>query len=195
MNEAGRNGSQRGAQRFGLSAEAAQPKLATLVRGRRRQRGGESFRQQEPCDEEHRDHRDAGTQVWQRELGQQRDGAAASFTEVAPHRNRAVEGGVDDRAGVKAVGGECIFGQALRTMRGAIKIGVGELFQVLRHRASERVLAQERGHRRGRIEQPVTPTATGQNTVVTAILGRNPMLKTKDLTGSHRSVESALGSA
>src|SRR5450756_1605306 len=87
--------------------------------------------------QEQRDHRNAGTQVGQRELGQQGHGAAATLAEVASHADQAVEGGGDDRAGVEAVRGEWTFGLALRTVCGAMLVRIGELFQVLLHRASE----------------------------------------------------------
>ena len=142
MNEVGRGGGlgqggQRGAQGCGLRAEAAHPELAALVGRRWRQRGGESIRLEQPRDEEQRDRRDAGAQVGQGELGQQGNGALTDFTQVAAHADGVVEGGVDERAGVEAVRDERIFGLALRTVGGAMLIEVGELIEVLLHRAGE----------------------------------------------------------
>src|SRR6059036_889094 len=83
VDEVGRGGGlgqrgQRGAQRFGLRAEAANPELAALVgHGGRRGLGGavQRLRLEQAGDEEQRDHRQAGAQVGQDELGQQRYGA------------------------------------------------------------------------------------------------------------------------
>ena len=79
----------------------------------------------------------AGAQVGQGELGQQRDGAPAGLAQVAAHADDAVEGGVDERAGVEAVRGEWMFGLALRAVAGAIAIGVSQLLGILLHRAGE----------------------------------------------------------
>ena len=59
-------------------------------------------------------------QVGQGELGQQRDGALAGVAQVAAHADDAVEGGVDERAGVEAVRGQGMFGLALRAVAGAM---------------------------------------------------------------------------
>ena len=50
------------------------------------------------------------------------------------------------------------------------------------------VVAQERGLRRSRIKQPVTNVATGQIQFQPRFLSSRPMLKTNDLTVSHRPV-------
>ena len=112
---------QRGAQRFGLRAEAAEPELAALIRGRRRQRGLRRLPWQDPRDEEHRDHGDAEAQVGQGETGQQRDGPAASLAEVTADSDRAVEVVIDDGAGVESVGFERVLGKTLRAARGTMK--------------------------------------------------------------------------
>ena len=67
------NAGQRGAQRFGLRAEAANPELAALIGHRRRRGPGgviQRLRQQQTRDEEQRNHRQTAAQVGQDELGQ-----------------------------------------------------------------------------------------------------------------------------
>ena len=59
--------------------------------------------------------------------------------QVAAHADDAVEGRVDERARVEAVRGEWMFGEALRTVAGAMAIGVGELLCIFLDRAGERV--------------------------------------------------------
>jgi hypothetical protein len=81
-------------------------------------------RQEEPRDEKQRDHRQAAAQVRQNELGQQGDGALAGLAQVTAHADDAVEGDVDERARVEAMRGEWMFGLALRTVAGAVTIGV-----------------------------------------------------------------------
>ena len=119
------------------AASAAHPELAALVGRRGRQRGGESFRLPQPRYEKQRDQGDAGAQVGQGELGQQGHGAPTSLAQVAAHADGVVEGGGDQRAGVEAVRGERMLGLALRTVGGAMPIEVGELIDVLLHRAGE----------------------------------------------------------
>src|SRR5207244_9773920 len=97
----------------------------------------QSFRLQQSRDEKQCDHRDAGAQVGQGELRQQRDRAPASLAKVAAHPDQAVEGGVDERARVEAMSGERVFGLALRTVGGAMAIRIGGLFEVLLHRTGE----------------------------------------------------------
>jgi len=87
---------------------------------------------EEPCD-----HHQAGTQVGQHEVGQQGHGALAGLAQVAAHADDAVEGRVDERARIEAMRGEWMFGMALRTVAGAITIGVSQLLGILLHRASE----------------------------------------------------------
>ena len=87
--------------------------------------------------EEQRDHHQARPQVGQDELGQQGDGAPAGVAQVAAHANDAVEGSVDERARVEAVRGEWMFGMALRTVAGAVAIGVSQLLGILLHGAGE----------------------------------------------------------
>ena len=131
---------QRGAQRFGLRAKAANPELAALVgHGRRRGAGGglEGLPTEQTGDQEQRDHRQADAQVGQDELGQQGDGAPAGVAQVAAHANDAVEGSVDQRARVEAVCGEGLFGMALRTVVGAVAIGVSQALGILLHRPGE----------------------------------------------------------
>ena len=73
---------QRGAQRFGLRAEAANPELAALVGHRRRYGCGGALQclpTEQTGDEEQRDHRQTAAQVGQEELGQQGDGALADL--------------------------------------------------------------------------------------------------------------------
>ena len=130
------------AQRFGLRAEAADPELAALVghRGRRSCGGGvQCLRQEESRDEKQRDHRQAAAQVGQDELGQQGHGALAGLAQVAAHADEAVEGRVNEGARVEAMRGEWMFGLALRTVAGAVTIGVRQLLVILLHRAGERV--------------------------------------------------------
>ena len=131
---------QRGAQSFGLRAEAADPELAALV-GHRGRRGCGSaiqrLRQEQARDEEQRDHRQARAQVGQDELGQQGHGAPTGLAQVPAHADDAVEGSVDKRACVEAVGREGLFGMALRAVIGAITIGVSQLLGVLLHRPGE----------------------------------------------------------
>ena len=76
-------------------------------------------------DEEQGNHGDAGTQVRQGEIRQQRDGAAASGAEVAADADESIEGGVYDGARVEAVGFERVFGMALRAASGAMLVRRG----------------------------------------------------------------------
>ena len=123
-----------GAQRFGLRAKAANPELAALVG-----HGGGAVRAAavERLPRSRRATRNSAItvtlrpQIGQDELGQQRDGAPAGVAQVAAHADDAVEGGVDERAGVEAVCGEGLFGLALRTVAGAVAIGVGQLLGIL----------------------------------------------------------------
>ena len=87
--------------------------------------------------QEQRNHHQARSQVGQDELGQQGDGAPAGLAQVAAHANDAVEGCVDERARVEAVCGEWMFGMALRTVAGAVAIGVSQVLGILLHRAGE----------------------------------------------------------
>jgi len=133
---------QRGAQRFGLRAEAANPELAALVghRGRRGCGGAlQCLPAEQTGDEEQRDHRQARAQVGQDELGQQGHGALAGPAQVAAHADDAVVGGVDECAGVEAMRGEWTFRLALWTVAGTITIGVSQLLGILLHRTGERV--------------------------------------------------------
>ena len=74
--------SQRGAQRFGLGAEAANPELAALV-GHRRRRGldggVERSRQKQTRDEKQRDHCQTAAHVRQDEFGKQGDSPLAGL--------------------------------------------------------------------------------------------------------------------
>ena len=98
---------QRGAQRFGLRAKAANPELAALV-GHGRRRGCRAAAcsvcaMEQTGDEEQRDHRQtAEAEVGQGELGQQGDGALAGLAQVAAHADDAVEGCVDERAACRS---------------------------------------------------------------------------------------------
>ena len=94
---------------------------------------------EESGDEEHRDHRQTAAQVGQDELGQQGDGALAGLAQVAAHADDAVEGCVDERAGVEAMCGEWMLGVALRAVARAVTIGISQLLGILLHRAGERV--------------------------------------------------------
>ena len=142
MNETGRGGGlgyggEGGAQRFGLGAEAAEPELAALIGCSRWQGGGECFGVKQAGEEKQGDDGDAGPQVGQGELRQQRDGTAASLAEVAAYTDRAVERGVDEGAGVEAVRDEPAFGPALRALGGAMEIRIGQLLDVGLHRTQE----------------------------------------------------------
>ena len=87
IDEVGRGGGggqrgQRGAQRFGLRAKTAQPELAALIGHRRgAAAAAASVAPQQTRDEKQRDHGEAGAQVGQRELRQQRHGAAAGLAQ------------------------------------------------------------------------------------------------------------------
>ena len=50
---------------------------------------------------------------------------SAGVAQVAAHANDAVEGCVDERARVESMGAEWTFGLALRTVAGAMSVGVG----------------------------------------------------------------------
>ncbi len=119
------DGGECGAEGFGLQAETAEPELAALIRRRWWQCGFERLGVEQARDEEKGDHGDGGTQVWQGEGGQQRDGAAAGGAEVAADADESIEVGVDDRARVEAVGFQRVFGLALRAVRGSIVVGAG----------------------------------------------------------------------
>jgi hypothetical protein len=73
----------------------------------------------------------------QDELGQQRDGALAGLAQIAAHANDAVEGCVDERPRVEAMRGEGLFGMALRTVAGAVAIGVSQALGILLQRPGE----------------------------------------------------------
>ena len=133
---------QRHTQRFGLRTETANPELAALVGHRGRCGCGGALQglpAEQTGDEEQRDYRQAAAQVGQGELGQQGHGTLTGLTQVAAHVDDAVEGGVDEGARVEAMRGERLFGVALRTVVGAIAIGVSQLLDVLLHRAGESV--------------------------------------------------------
>ena len=87
--------------------------------------------------QEQRNHHQARPQVGQDELGQQGDGAPAGVAQVAAHANDAVEGSVDERACVEAMRGEWLFGLALRTVAGAVAIGVSQALGILLQRPGE----------------------------------------------------------
>jgi len=80
---------------------------------------------------------EAGAEVGQCELRQQRGGAAADFAQIAPHADGSVKSGVDDGAAVKAMRGEWSCGLALRAVGGAVLVGIFELGEVLLHGAAE----------------------------------------------------------
>ena len=87
--------------------------------------------------QEQRNHHHARPQVGQDELGQQGDGAPAGVAQVAAHANDAVESSVDERACIEAVCGEGLFGMALRTVAGAVAIGVSQALGILLQRPGE----------------------------------------------------------
>ena len=95
------------------------------------------MRQEQARDEKQRNHCQAGAQVGQDELRQQGHGALAGLAQVAAHADDAIEGSVDERACVEAVGYEWTLGLALRALRRAMTIGVSKLLGVLLDRASE----------------------------------------------------------
>ena len=126
------------AERFGSSAEAAQPELTLLIRRRSGQGGVERLGVKQSRDQKQGDDADAGAQVGQGELRQQGDGALASLAQVAAYADRSVEGGgFEDGAGVESMSQEPVLGLALRAVVGAIPVCIGELFQVLLHGALE----------------------------------------------------------
>src|SRR5258706_853138 len=133
-------GGQRGAQRFGLRAEAANPELAALIR-RGRWRGWSGGLKRLPAEqtgyEEPRNRRQTRPQVRQHELRQQGHSALAGLTQVAAHADGAVEGCVGERARVEAVRGEWMFLLALRAVGRAMSIGVGKPLVVLLDRAGK----------------------------------------------------------
>jgi hypothetical protein len=89
--------------------------------------------------EEQRDHRQTAAQVGQDELGQQGHRALAGLAQVAAHADDAIEGRIDERARIEAMGCERMFGLALRAVARAMSIGVSQLLGILLHRAGERV--------------------------------------------------------
>jgi hypothetical protein len=131
---------QRGAQRFGLRAEAANPELAALIRHRRRRclsGAVQGLRQEQARDEKQRNHRQTGAHIRQDELRQQGDTALTGLAQVATHADNAVKSRVDECACVEAVRGKWMFGLALRAVIGAMRIGISQLLVILLHRTGE----------------------------------------------------------
>jgi hypothetical protein len=95
------------------------------------------LRQEQARDEKKCDHRQARPQVGQDELGQQGDSALAGVAQIAAHADDAVEGGVDQRACVEAMRSQRMLILALRAATGAMRIGIGELLDVLLDRAGK----------------------------------------------------------